>query len=597
MGVLGNKGAVCVRLQFHLSTFCFVCSHLAASRNNVAGRNADFRNILLKASFAGDPETAWEFRGLASEYSGGRAADALSITDHDVVFWIGDLNYRISEYVSIEEVFDRMATPEGLDWLRARDQLLLERRRGAVFQNFEEGEITFPPTYKYQPGTSQYERRPDKKLRAPAWCDRVLWSSREDPGHVRLESYCRAELLLSDHKPVAAAATVQVRLVDSGARLRAFADVKNGISCWGNGGAGAGGAPAPAISLGQSSVDLGDIDYMADAVGVLRVANVGRTLAYLRFVPKAGDRLPWRRWLHVSPPFALLTPGDRVEFTVAARVDRRLAMELAAGTDALNDVLVLRLENGPAFYVAVSGRYVGAPCFGAPLHDPPLRRQPAMAGFAAAAAPAMGVPPELWRLVDGLVASGALTDPEVARDLFVVAAPAADGERVRAALGSGAPFPASAPPLALADTLLLLLSSLPVAMVPPEAVAAAGAESAGRLAAGWHGRFLGTLPPAHANVFLYVVCFLREVVAAWRSFGLPFRSGVSAVAEAMCFSAVAAAAASGGAGVGAAGIGLGVPSSGAAAVVANSAGKDDETEPSQWYLEAFKNILMHFLAA
>ena len=37
------------------------------------------------------------------------------------------------------------------------------------FQKYEEGAIKFMPTYKYQPGTHKYERRPDKKKRAPAW--------------------------------------------------------------------------------------------------------------------------------------------------------------------------------------------------------------------------------------------------------------------------------------------------------------------------------------------------------------------------------------------------------------------------------------------
>lgn len=45
----------------------------------------------------------------------------------------------------------------------------------SITLDFEEGPLTFKPTYKYQPGTDLYEQRPDKKLRAPAWCDRILW--------------------------------------------------------------------------------------------------------------------------------------------------------------------------------------------------------------------------------------------------------------------------------------------------------------------------------------------------------------------------------------------------------------------------------------
>ena len=62
-----------------------------------------------------------------------------------------------------------------IDYLLSLDQLNLERAKGTVFQGFVEGPITFPPTYKFQQGTDIYERRKEKKLRAPAWCDRVLW--------------------------------------------------------------------------------------------------------------------------------------------------------------------------------------------------------------------------------------------------------------------------------------------------------------------------------------------------------------------------------------------------------------------------------------
>ena len=51
MGMMGNKGGVSIRLQFYDSTLCFVCSHLAAHRENVVGRNADFANVLGKTTF------------------------------------------------------------------------------------------------------------------------------------------------------------------------------------------------------------------------------------------------------------------------------------------------------------------------------------------------------------------------------------------------------------------------------------------------------------------------------------------------------------------------------------------------------------------
>lgn len=42
LGMMGNKGGAAIRFKLMDSTICFVCSHLAAHRENVAGRNADF---------------------------------------------------------------------------------------------------------------------------------------------------------------------------------------------------------------------------------------------------------------------------------------------------------------------------------------------------------------------------------------------------------------------------------------------------------------------------------------------------------------------------------------------------------------------------
>jgi phosphatidylinositol-bisphosphatase len=76
--------------------------------------------------------------------------------------------------------------------------------RNNVFQGFHEGELAFPPTYKYRRGTDLYEVRSDKKMRAPAWCDRILWKTSRSAfsESVSLIEYKRANLFPSDHKPV-----------------------------------------------------------------------------------------------------------------------------------------------------------------------------------------------------------------------------------------------------------------------------------------------------------------------------------------------------------------------------------------------------------
>ena len=52
-GILGNKGAVAVRMEVAgTSALCFVCVHMAAHRENVLARNAEYKLISSKAIFA-----------------------------------------------------------------------------------------------------------------------------------------------------------------------------------------------------------------------------------------------------------------------------------------------------------------------------------------------------------------------------------------------------------------------------------------------------------------------------------------------------------------------------------------------------------------
>ena len=226
MGVMGNKGGVSVRFTLYDSSICIVCSHLAAHRENVAGRNGDFQSILEKTIFLpslgdgisqgnfapGETETREDKVRKLHYTTGLSPLEELTILDHDLVFWIGDLNYRIDESVSIDDVFAKV---ELKDWayLRQFDQLNNERAKGNVFQNFSEGELCFGPTYKFQPGTGEYDRRPEKKVRAPAWCDRILWRGHTSLDAVNQLLYSRAELFPSDHLPVMALFLCNIRKI------------------------------------------------------------------------------------------------------------------------------------------------------------------------------------------------------------------------------------------------------------------------------------------------------------------------------------------------------------------------------------------------
>ena len=53
------------------------------------------------------------------------------------------------------------------------DQLNYLKNEGLVFRGFSEDKIKFPPTYKYDPGTNQFDT--SSKKRVPSYTDRILY--------------------------------------------------------------------------------------------------------------------------------------------------------------------------------------------------------------------------------------------------------------------------------------------------------------------------------------------------------------------------------------------------------------------------------------
>lgn len=70
------------------------------------------------------------------------------LSDTDMIVFLGDLNYRLSD-ISFDEAMG-LVSRRCFDWLREKDQLRAEMKTGRVFQGLREGEVKFPPTYKFE---------------------------------------------------------------------------------------------------------------------------------------------------------------------------------------------------------------------------------------------------------------------------------------------------------------------------------------------------------------------------------------------------------------------------------------------------------------
>uniref|UniRef100_A0A7S3JRV5 Inositol polyphosphate-related phosphatase domain-containing protein n=1 Tax=Aureoumbra lagunensis TaxID=44058 RepID=A0A7S3JRV5_9STRA len=282
-GRLGNKGACATRMKLIDSSVCFVGAHLSAHRTDVESRNADYATIAAKKCFRRDrfgTVLSSDRVGGASECNGSPGGGTLArpqsansalafpplqsvndpyadlgiesfgILDHDIVFFFGDLNYRIVKSTPDKEV--HYLIQADLNRLLLLDQLRLEMYAHRVLSGFIEPQIQFPPTYKYVAGTVLYEHQsiPEgernasgKKIRCPAWCDRIMYrvcprgarpiaNGHSDLGEsVECVLYDRADdrLRVSDHRPVHAFFKTRLRRINSERQALACARIADAV--------------------------------------------------------------------------------------------------------------------------------------------------------------------------------------------------------------------------------------------------------------------------------------------------------------------------------------------------------------------------------
>ncbi|XP_058830264.1 inositol polyphosphate 5-phosphatase E [Topomyia yanbarensis] len=206
-----TKGAVAISFCLFGTSFLFVTSHLTAHQQKVKERVSDVKKITHALELP---------RNLTVKH---RNKDVTQ--NFDSVFWCGDLNFRLSEpreklmrWIETTQFPLPAHLPHGF---MHTDQLTTVLADGAAFKGFREAKITFPPTYKYDPGTQRFDT--SSKQRAPAYTDRILYKFKPLPvttvqrrissvaggkfTHPPLPVKCLAydsvqSITTSDHKPV-----------------------------------------------------------------------------------------------------------------------------------------------------------------------------------------------------------------------------------------------------------------------------------------------------------------------------------------------------------------------------------------------------------
>ncbi|XP_053124607.1 type II inositol 1,4,5-trisphosphate 5-phosphatase isoform X3 [Hemicordylus capensis] len=490
MGRMGNKGGVAIRFKFHNTTICVVNAHLAAHTEEYERRNQDFRDICARMQFCQlEP-----------------SPQPLSISRHNVVLWLGDLNYRLEEQ-DVEQV-KKLVEARDFQALFQRDQLKIQMEAKAVFGGFTEGEISFQPTYKYNAGSDDWDT--SEKCRTPAWCDRILWKGR----NVSQLSY-RSHMALksSDHKPVSALFDVGVKVVDEELYRKAFEETVRCLDKLEN-------ASIPSVTLSKREFLFKDVKYMQYQVESFIIHN-GPVPCQFEFINKPDEDTYCKPWLTANPSKGFLLADSEVTVELELFVNKSMATRLNSGEDTLEDILVLHLDRGKDYFLSVSGNYLPS-CFGSPLQTlcymrdpiqemlPETIRELTLMPLSSAEEDAfraeepLHVPKELWMMVDHLYHNACQQE-----DLFQQPGLRSEFEEIRDCLDTGMLDTLNGSNHSVAEALLLFLESLPEPVVCYE-LYRSSLESADSYVLS--SQVVSTLPKCHKNVFSYLMAFLRELL-------------------------------------------------------------------------------------
>lgn len=269
-GMSANKGGVAISFNYSsYSKLCFIASHLAAGHHNLLERHADYKTISKGIKFSknttifncgilvwmGDlnyriqlpNELVRKMLTLNKPSPSLKPMDRRTSQHHELIskleisdkgendttmdekddddymeeedeeqsssaereFEEGELNDESVISTLLSETND---VQTAIVRLFEFDQLNTQMSSGKTFPFFDEMEIKFNPTYKFDKGTDTYDT--SEKQRIPAWTDRILTYNKNKEVIQQLKYNSIPSYVFSDHKPVYGIFLAHLDLID-----------------------------------------------------------------------------------------------------------------------------------------------------------------------------------------------------------------------------------------------------------------------------------------------------------------------------------------------------------------------------------------------
>jgi inositol polyphosphate 5-phosphatase INPP5B/F len=159
----------------------------------------------------------------------------------------------------------------------------------------------------------------------------------------------------TDHRPVTAQFECTGKRINPKKEKEVYLELVRMVDKWEN-------DNVPKVELQERFIEFPVVAYKETISSKVTLKNKGMTDARWLFIKKDFDLdshggLVCKDWVQIEPCLGVLLAGETLDICVSVCVEALSAQRLISGSDKMEDILILHVEDGCDFFITISGNF------------------------------------------------------------------------------------------------------------------------------------------------------------------------------------------------------------------------------------------------
>jgi hypothetical protein len=114
----------------------------------------------------------------------------------------------------------------------------------------------------------------------------------------------------------------------------------------------------PQIKLSTTEVTFSNVKFNQKINKTILLKNVGKIPFKFYFIPKIDEEEISKPWCKVDPVEGFVEENEEVEIKFTCKVDSMSSNAFIQKKERIDDILVLKIDNGGDYFISVSGNFI-----------------------------------------------------------------------------------------------------------------------------------------------------------------------------------------------------------------------------------------------